>query len=57
MRTKAILIILLFFFASEINPVSAKPRRSKSCVQKVLLPGHSKPIKCSKARKVKNRYF
>jgi hypothetical protein len=59
MRCKFIILLLTFFLLSESHTSFAgyKPRRPKSCPQKVLLPGHSKPVKCSKARKMKNNYF
>lgn len=58
MRIKITTILLTIFLLAQMQPVSARPKtRSKSCVRKVLLPGHSKPVKCSKARKIKNKYF
>ncbi|HMW12096.1 MAG TPA: hypothetical protein PKE09_02920 [Chitinophagales bacterium] len=57
MRIKLLILIIITFLFTEIPTANARPRRPKSCVKKVLLPGHSKPVKCSKARKIKNRYF
>ncbi|HNF48113.1 MAG TPA: hypothetical protein PKO18_09330 [Chitinophagales bacterium] len=58
MRIIVFAIITILFIVST-HPASARNRykRPKSCVSKVLLPGHSKPMKCNKARKVKNAYF
>ncbi|MCC6584437.1 MAG: hypothetical protein IT271_12100 [Chitinophagales bacterium] len=53
-------ILILLFLVAATEASFARPgkkHRSKSCVPKVLLPGHSKPIKCTKARKIKNSYF
>ncbi len=58
MRIKITTILLALFLVAQIQPSFARPKnRSKSCVRKVLLPGHSKPMKCTKARKAKNKYF
>lgn len=58
MRIRITTILLAIFLLAQVQPTSARPKkRSKSCVRKVLLPGHSKPVKCSKARKIKNKYF
>ncbi|MFN8260147.1 MAG: hypothetical protein U0X41_04320 [Chitinophagales bacterium] len=58
MKSSILHIIIILFLLTEANLSFARPRhRSKSCVPKVLLPGHSKPIKCTKARKIKNSYF
>jgi hypothetical protein len=57
MNNRIIILLLTFFLLAESTTSFARPRRSKSCVRKVLLPGHSKPVKCSKARKIKNAYF
>ena len=57
MKSKILFISITLFLLVEINPAFARPRRPKSCAPKVLLPGHSKPVKCSKARKMKNAYF
>ncbi|HRG35924.1 MAG TPA: hypothetical protein PK355_06540 [Chitinophagales bacterium] len=57
MRIKLLILIIISFLFTEIPTANARPRRPKSCVKKVLLPGHSKPVKCSKARKMKNNYF
>lgn len=59
MMLKIITILLAIFLLTQVDqPLLARPKnRSKSCVRKVLLPGHSKPVKCSKARKMKNKYF
>ena len=58
MKIKFIIMLISFFLLSENNATFARPKnRSKSCVRKVLLPGHSKPVKCNKARKMKNSYF
>jgi hypothetical protein len=56
-NSKYLIALVVLFLFSEIRPMEARPRKSKSCVQKVLLPGHSKPVKCRKARKIKNAYF
>ncbi len=56
MKTIFARILILLFLVSTAN-LEARPKRPKSCVPKVLLPGHSKPIKCNKARKIKNSYF
>lgn len=58
MKIKIITILLAIFLVTPMLPACSRPgNRSKSCVRKVLLPGHSKPMKCTKARKAKNRYF
>jgi len=58
MKINIIIALLTLFFLTENQSSFARPKnRSKSCVRKVLLPGHSKPVKCSKARKMKNSYF
>ena len=59
MKIKFIILLLTFISLTENNTSFAghKPKRTKGCPQKVLLPGHSKPVKCSKARKMKNTYF
>jgi hypothetical protein len=57
MKSRLIYLLLALFLVTETQPALARPRRSKSCARKVLLPGHSKAVKCSKARKMKNNYF
>lgn len=58
MRLRILLLILIVFVMQEQRSYALPRRhRPKSCVPKVLLPGHSKPIKCNKARKIKNAYF
>ena len=57
MQTKFLILFLTSMLLFSSNEMDARPRRSKSCVRKVLLPGQSKAIKCSKARKMKNNYF
>ena len=57
MKSKILITTIFLFLFAEINPALARPRRPKSCAPKVLLPGHTKPVKCGKARKIKNAYF
>lgn len=55
------ILFLLFIFTLSLfqndSYACHRQRRPKSCVRKVLLPGHDKPMKCNKARKIKNNYF
>jgi hypothetical protein len=57
MQTKFTLVLITMILLFSFQFADARPRRSKSCVRKVLLPGQSKAIKCTKARKIKNNYF
>mgnify|MGYP003466387322 FL=1 len=57
MQTKFLILFLTSMLLFSSNEMDARPRRSKSCIRKVLLPGQSKPVKCTKARKIKNNYF
>jgi hypothetical protein len=57
MKNRSILLLTILILFTNVVNLDARPRRSKSCIPKVLLPGHSKPIKCNKARKIKNSYF
>lgn len=57
MRPKFIIILLTLFLFTETGFSLPRDRRPKSCSKKVLLPGQSKAVKCSKARKMKNNYF
>lgn len=60
MKIRIILLLLIFIVATNNDGfahVRLKRNRPKSCIPKVLLPGHDKPIKCNKARRIKNSYF
>lgn len=57
MRFYILLFVCLFSFLSLQNNSYAggyRKKKSKSCIKKVILPGHKKPVK---ARKVKYAYF
>ncbi|MFM2282605.1 MAG: hypothetical protein RL222_109 [Bacteroidota bacterium] len=60
MKPQGILLVFLLMMGMQFTPAPAfaGPRScNKKFCKKVLLPGHSKPMKCSKARKAKNTFF
>ncbi|MFN8284485.1 MAG: hypothetical protein U0U67_14785 [Chitinophagales bacterium] len=57
MQARFLAVFITCILLLPFNDSEARPRRSKSCVRKVLLPGQSKPVKCKKARRIKSDYF
>jgi hypothetical protein len=54
---KLMLFTLISVFLLSSITLYGEPKRAKRCAKMVLLPGQKKPIKCRKARNLKNNYF
>ena len=57
MHNKLLLLLTALFLLSGMNHSYADPKMPKRCAKKVLLPGQKKPMRFTKARKLKNNYF
>ncbi len=57
MKSKILFLIICLFIMSEANLSHAYPKGYKKCPKKIILPGHEKPIRHNKARRMKNGYF